>query len=106
MQVRARPSSAGDILPLPGPSEAPQPLSLCSGLEHWVSAPCGLAEAGGGAGGPGAHSPFSLSFMNRRGVSTSPYLGSTSNGYAHPSGTALHYDDVPCINGSVSPHWW
>ncbi|KAM5159065.1 actin filament-associated protein 1 isoform 2-T2 [Callospermophilus lateralis] len=39
-------------------------------------------------------------FMNRRGVSTSPYLGSTSNGYAHPSGTALHYDDVPCINGS------
>ncbi|KAF7469738.1 Hypothetical predicted protein [Marmota monax] len=40
-------------------------------------------------------------FMNRRGVSTSPYLGSTSNGYAHPSGTALHYDDVPCINGSL-----
>ncbi|XP_029419286.1 actin filament-associated protein 1 isoform X2 [Nannospalax galili] len=39
-------------------------------------------------------------FMNRRAVSTSPYLGSTSNGYAHPSGTALHYDDVPCINGS------
>nr|XP_004656051.1 actin filament-associated protein 1 isoform X1 [Jaculus jaculus] len=39
-------------------------------------------------------------FMNRRTVSTSPYLGSTSNGYAHPSGTALHYDDVPCINGS------
>uniref|UniRef100_A0A8D2BDT5 Actin filament-associated protein 1 n=1 Tax=Sciurus vulgaris TaxID=55149 RepID=A0A8D2BDT5_SCIVU len=39
-------------------------------------------------------------FMNRRGVSTSPYLGGTSNGYAHPSGTALHYDDVPCINGS------
>ncbi|XP_013362241.1 PREDICTED: actin filament-associated protein 1 isoform X2 [Chinchilla lanigera] len=38
-------------------------------------------------------------FMNRRGVSTSPYLGST-NGYANPSGTALHYDDVPCINGS------
>lgn len=40
-------------------------------------------------------------FMNRRGVSTNPYLGSTSNGYAHPSGTALHYDDVPCINGSL-----
>ncbi|XP_013362238.1 PREDICTED: actin filament-associated protein 1 isoform X1 [Chinchilla lanigera] len=39
-------------------------------------------------------------FMNRRGVSTSPYLGST-NGYANPSGTALHYDDVPCINGSL-----
>ncbi|XP_073898781.1 actin filament-associated protein 1 isoform X2 [Castor canadensis] len=42
-------------------------------------------------------------FMNRRSVSTSPYLGSTSNGYAHPSGTALHYDDVPCINGSWDP---
>ncbi|XP_051021272.1 actin filament-associated protein 1 isoform X2 [Acomys russatus] len=39
-------------------------------------------------------------FMNRRAVSTSPYLGSISNGYAHPSGTALHYDDVPCVNGS------
>ncbi|XP_036777255.2 actin filament-associated protein 1 isoform X3 [Manis pentadactyla] len=40
-------------------------------------------------------------FMNRRGISANPYLGSTSNGYAHPSGTALHYDDVPCINGSL-----
>ncbi|XP_010640081.1 actin filament-associated protein 1 isoform X1 [Fukomys damarensis] len=39
-------------------------------------------------------------FLNRRGVSTSPYLGSTTNGYSHPSGTALHYDDVPCVNGS------
>ncbi|XP_076992436.1 actin filament-associated protein 1 isoform X3 [Tamandua tetradactyla] len=42
-------------------------------------------------------------FMNRRVVSTNPYLGGTSNGYAHPSGTALHYDDVPCINGSWEP---
>ncbi|XP_040821824.1 actin filament-associated protein 1 isoform X1 [Ochotona curzoniae] len=42
-------------------------------------------------------------FMNRRGISTNPYLGSHSNGYAHPSGTALHYDDVPCINGSWEP---
>ncbi|KAG5207889.1 hypothetical protein JEQ12_017653 [Ovis aries] len=39
-------------------------------------------------------------FMNRRVLSTNPYVGSTSNGYAHPSGTALHYDDVPCISGS------
>ncbi|XP_027629667.1 actin filament-associated protein 1 isoform X2 [Tupaia chinensis] len=39
-------------------------------------------------------------FMNRRVISTNPYLGGTSDGYAHPSGTALHYDDVPCINGS------
>lgn len=45
---------------------------------------------------------LSFSFMNKRGLSPSPYLGSTSNGYAHPSGTALHYDDAPCINGSVS----
>ncbi|XP_053778875.1 actin filament-associated protein 1 isoform X1 [Desmodus rotundus] len=39
-------------------------------------------------------------FMNRRVISTNPYLGGTANGYAHPSGTALHYDDVPCVNGS------
>ncbi|KAM5283901.1 actin filament-associated protein 1 isoform 4-T5 [Hipposideros larvatus] len=42
-------------------------------------------------------------FMNRRVLSTNPYLGGISNGYAHPSGTALHYDDVPCINGSWEP---
>ncbi|XP_036902224.1 actin filament-associated protein 1 isoform X2 [Sturnira hondurensis] len=40
-------------------------------------------------------------FMNRRVVSANPYLGGTANGYAHPSGTALHYDDVPCVNGSL-----
>ncbi|XP_042528635.1 actin filament-associated protein 1 [Dipodomys spectabilis] len=40
-------------------------------------------------------------FMNRRAVSASPYVGSTSNGYAHPSGAALHYDDVPCVNGAL-----
>ncbi|XP_048704915.2 actin filament-associated protein 1 isoform X3 [Caretta caretta] len=39
-------------------------------------------------------------FMNRRVISTNPYRGSTTNGYACPSGMALHYDDVPCINGS------
>ncbi|KAF6128609.1 actin filament associated protein 1 [Phyllostomus discolor] len=42
-------------------------------------------------------------FMNRRVISTNPYLGGTANGYAHPSGTALHYDDVPCVNGSWDP---
>lgn len=42
-----------------------------------------------------------FSFMNRRVISTNPYRGSTTNGYACPSGMALHYDDVPCINGSV-----
>ncbi|XP_036708670.1 actin filament-associated protein 1 isoform X3 [Balaenoptera musculus] len=40
-------------------------------------------------------------FMNRRVLSTNPYVGGTANGYAHPSGTALHYDDVPCISGSL-----
>ncbi|EPY88683.1 actin filament-associated protein 1 isoform 1 [Camelus ferus] len=40
-------------------------------------------------------------FMNRRVLSANPYLGSTSNGYAHPSGPALHYHDVPCINGAL-----
>lgn len=49
---------------------------------------------------------LSFSFVNRRLLSTNPYLGGTSSGYAHPSGTALHYDDVPCIDGSVSvPSW-
>ncbi|XP_032349302.1 actin filament-associated protein 1 isoform X5 [Camelus ferus] len=42
-------------------------------------------------------------FMNRRVLSANPYLGSTSNGYAHPSGPALHYHDVPCINGAWEP---
>nr|XP_060630085.1 actin filament-associated protein 1 isoform X3 [Anolis sagrei ordinatus] len=40
-------------------------------------------------------------FMNRRVLSTNPYRGNPTNGYACPSGMALHYDDVPCINGSV-----
>ncbi|XP_026528338.1 actin filament-associated protein 1 isoform X4 [Notechis scutatus] len=39
-------------------------------------------------------------FMNRRVLSTNPYRGNAANGYACPSGMALHYDDVPCINGS------
>ncbi|XP_007954497.1 actin filament-associated protein 1 [Orycteropus afer afer] len=42
-------------------------------------------------------------FMSRRGISVNPYLGSVANGYAHPSGTTLHYDDVPCTNGSWDP---
>ncbi|XP_066479922.1 actin filament-associated protein 1 isoform X2 [Tiliqua scincoides] len=39
-------------------------------------------------------------FMNRRVISANPYRGNAANGYACPSGMALHYDDVPCINGS------
>nr|XP_033805881.1 actin filament-associated protein 1 isoform X2 [Geotrypetes seraphini]XP_033805883.1 actin filament-associated protein 1 isoform X2 [Geotrypetes seraphini]XP_033805886.1 actin filament-associated protein 1 isoform X2 [Geotrypetes seraphini]XP_033805895.1 actin filament-associated protein 1 isoform X2 [Geotrypetes seraphini]XP_033805902.1 actin filament-associated protein 1 isoform X2 [Geotrypetes seraphini] len=45
----------------------------------------------------------SFCFMNRRGISAIPYRESPSNGYSHPSGMALHYDDVPCINGSWEP---
>lgn len=42
----------------------------------------------------------SLSFTSKRAVSPNPYLDNPVNGYACPSGMALHYDDVP-INGMV-----
>ncbi|XP_033889692.3 actin filament-associated protein 1-like isoform X1 [Acipenser ruthenus] len=42
----------------------------------------------------------SFCFTNRRAVSPNPYLDNPTNGYSCPSGVALHYDDVPCINGS------
>ncbi|KAG8591354.1 hypothetical protein GDO81_000138 [Engystomops pustulosus] len=41
----------------------------------------------------------SFCFMNRRVISTNPYREAPTNGYSCPSGVALHYDDVPCING-------
>ncbi|KAG8453459.1 hypothetical protein GDO86_000185 [Hymenochirus boettgeri] len=41
----------------------------------------------------------SFCFMNRRGISANPYREAPTNGYSCPSGIALHYDDVPCING-------
>ncbi|XP_055988891.1 actin filament-associated protein 1 isoform X2 [Sorex fumeus] len=40
-------------------------------------------------------------FMNRRGLSTNPYLSGSANGYAQPSASGLHYDDVPCVNGTL-----
>ncbi|XP_033869654.3 actin filament-associated protein 1-like isoform X4 [Acipenser ruthenus] len=43
----------------------------------------------------------SFCFTNRRAVSPNPYLDNPTNGYSCPSGVALHYDDVPCINGSL-----
>ncbi|XP_041132652.1 actin filament-associated protein 1-like isoform X4 [Polyodon spathula] len=43
----------------------------------------------------------SFCFTNRRAVSPNPYLDNPTNGYSCPSGVALHYDDVPCINGSI-----
>ncbi|XP_041926227.1 actin filament-associated protein 1 isoform X1 [Alosa sapidissima] len=44
----------------------------------------------------------SFCFTSKRAVSPNPYLDNPVNGYACPSGVALHYDDVPCINGTVS----
>ncbi|XP_043918743.1 actin filament-associated protein 1 isoform X1 [Protopterus annectens] len=41
----------------------------------------------------------SFCFMSRRAISPNPYMDNPVNGYAYPSGTALHYDDVPCRNG-------
>ncbi|XP_026771198.1 actin filament-associated protein 1 isoform X6 [Pangasianodon hypophthalmus] len=43
----------------------------------------------------------SFCFTSKRAISPNPYLDNPVNGYARPSGVALHYDDVPCINGSM-----
>ncbi|XP_056627456.1 actin filament-associated protein 1 isoform X3 [Triplophysa dalaica] len=43
----------------------------------------------------------SFCFTSKRAVSPNPYLDNLVNGYACPSGVALHYDDVPCINGTL-----
>ncbi len=43
------------------------------------------------------------SFTSKRAVSPNPYLDNPVNGYACPTGMALHYDDVP-INGTVRTH--
>ncbi|XP_010886323.1 actin filament-associated protein 1 isoform X2 [Esox lucius] len=42
----------------------------------------------------------SFCFTSKRAVSPNPYLDNLVNGYACPSGMALHYDDVP-INGTA-----
>uniref|UniRef100_A0A1A8BC20 Actin filament-associated protein 1 n=1 Tax=Nothobranchius kadleci TaxID=1051664 RepID=A0A1A8BC20_NOTKA len=42
----------------------------------------------------------SFCFTSKRAISPSPYGGNPVNGYACPSGMALHYDDVP-INGTL-----
>ncbi|XP_058481109.1 actin filament-associated protein 1 isoform X4 [Solea solea] len=42
----------------------------------------------------------SFCFTSKRAVSPNPYLDNPVNGYACPTGTALHYDDVP-INGML-----
>ncbi|KAG7221532.1 hypothetical protein INR49_017188 [Caranx melampygus] len=43
----------------------------------------------------------SFCFTSKRAVSPNPYLDNPVNGYACPTGMALHYDDVP-INGTCS----
>uniref|UniRef100_A0A3B4TF76 Actin filament-associated protein 1 n=1 Tax=Seriola dumerili TaxID=41447 RepID=A0A3B4TF76_SERDU len=42
----------------------------------------------------------SFCFTSKRAVSPNPYLDNPVNGYACPTGMALHYDDVP-INGTL-----
>nr|XP_014344486.1 PREDICTED: actin filament-associated protein 1 isoform X2 [Latimeria chalumnae] len=42
----------------------------------------------------------SFCLMSRRAVSPCAYLDNPVNGYAYPSGLALHYDDVPCGTSS------
>ncbi|XP_037336332.2 actin filament-associated protein 1 isoform X4 [Pungitius pungitius] len=42
----------------------------------------------------------SFCFTSKRAVSPNPYLDNPINGYACPTGMALHYDDVP-INGTM-----
>ncbi|KAM4537196.1 actin filament-associated protein 1 isoform 5-T5 [Odontesthes bonariensis] len=42
----------------------------------------------------------SFCFTSKRAVSPNPYLDNPINGYACPTGMALHYDDVP-INGTL-----
>ncbi|XP_046871072.1 actin filament-associated protein 1 isoform X2 [Hypomesus transpacificus] len=42
----------------------------------------------------------SFCFTSKRAISPNPYLDNPVNGYACPSGMALHYDDVP-INGTL-----
>ncbi|KAK9524352.1 hypothetical protein VZT92_016755 [Zoarces viviparus] len=42
----------------------------------------------------------SFCFTSKRAVSPNPYLDNPVNGYACPTGVALHYDDVP-INGTA-----
>ncbi|XP_053560141.1 actin filament-associated protein 1 isoform X1 [Bombina bombina] len=41
----------------------------------------------------------SFCFMNRRVITANPYREAPTNGYSCPTGMALHYDDVLCING-------
>uniref|UniRef100_A0A4W3HZ00 Actin filament-associated protein 1 n=1 Tax=Callorhinchus milii TaxID=7868 RepID=A0A4W3HZ00_CALMI len=42
-----------------------------------------------------------FNLLNRRPISPNRYGGNLANGYACPRGVSLHYDDVPCLNGTT-----
>ncbi|XP_072899205.1 actin filament-associated protein 1 isoform X3 [Hemitrygon akajei] len=41
-----------------------------------------------------------FNLLHRRSISPNRYGGNITNGYACPRGISLHYDDVPCLNGT------
>ncbi|XP_067847394.1 actin filament-associated protein 1 isoform X2 [Heptranchias perlo] len=42
-----------------------------------------------------------FNLLHRRSISPNRYGGNIANGYACPRGVSLHYDDVPCLNGTA-----
>ncbi|XP_041043146.1 actin filament-associated protein 1 isoform X2 [Carcharodon carcharias] len=42
-----------------------------------------------------------FNLLHRRSISPNRYGGNMPNGYACPRGVSLHYDDVPCLNGTA-----
>ncbi|XP_048402312.1 actin filament-associated protein 1 isoform X3 [Stegostoma tigrinum] len=42
-----------------------------------------------------------FNLLHRRSISPNRYGGNMPNGYACPRGISLHYDDVPCLNGTA-----
>ncbi|XP_072352056.1 actin filament-associated protein 1 isoform X1 [Scyliorhinus torazame] len=55
-----------------------------------------------------------FNLLHRRSISPNRYGGIMPNGYACPRGVSLHYDDVPCLNGTeqevfttnANTHWY
>ncbi|XP_078255653.1 actin filament-associated protein 1 [Rhinoraja longicauda] len=41
-----------------------------------------------------------FNLLHRRSISPNRYGANITNGYACPRGVSLHYDDVPCLNGT------
>ncbi|XP_043554317.1 actin filament-associated protein 1 isoform X2 [Chiloscyllium plagiosum] len=42
-----------------------------------------------------------FNLLHRRSISPNRYGGNMPNGYSCPRGISLHYDDVPCLNGTA-----